>query len=223
MWVHKGHVTHSVLLEVPPGSKEHIENTDAERQKASKTLPAIHTPSSDTGYFFFCSSYADVKMWSKFYPNNCPNELPQSRACDCDHLRTLAHSNSHTKQGGKLKAEKSRSSSWCIFRTCTISYGISQDLWREDGTSGWQNSADRLSPQSSLSWCLMSHKNGSKVSKKHEIKASKPVKVWWKMQAPTTVFSTGFLSGENCHEKTTSFPFHATKSLSDTLPPSITK
>lgn len=32
-----------------------------------------------------------------------------------------------------------------------ISYGISQDLWNGESTFWWQNTADRLFPQNSLS------------------------------------------------------------------------
>lgn len=58
----------------------------------------------------------------------------------------------------------------------------------------------------------------NEMSKKHKIKVNKAVSTWWKMQAPTTIFSASSLSGENCHEKTTSFPFLPTKILPDTLP-----
>lgn len=62
-----------------------------------------------------------------------------------------------------------------------------------------------------------------KMSKKHEIRVKKTVKTWWKMQAPTTIFSADFLSGESCHENHTSFPFLSTKNFPDTLPWLTTK
>lgn len=164
------HVSHSILLEVPLGSNKHIEDTernlfDAERQRAFKPLPELHTPSSNTPFLllqFICSRCKNTDG-AKSYPNNCPAEIAQSRGCDRDHLRALAHLNTHAKQGGKLKAEKSRPSSWWVFHTCIVSYGITQDLWRGDGTSWWQNSADWLSPQSFPSWCPMSHKKEKDV------------------------------------------------------------
>lgn len=89
------YVSHSILLEVPLGSNEHIEDTernllDAERERAFKTLPAVHTPSSNRPFHllqFICSRCKNIDR-AKSYPNNCPTEIPQSRGCDRDHLRT---------------------------------------------------------------------------------------------------------------------------------------
>lgn len=49
-----------------------------------------------------------MQYGEKSYPNNCLTEILQSKS-DRDQ-RTLAHSNTHAKKGGKLKAEKPRPS-----------------------------------------------------------------------------------------------------------------
>lgn len=80
------HVSHSILLEVPLGSHKHIEDTernlfDAERQRAFKPLPELHTASSNTRHFFFCSSHAaDVKIWMEQSPIRTTVQLKSLRA-----------------------------------------------------------------------------------------------------------------------------------------------
>lgn len=153
------HVSHSIFSEVPLGSKKHTEDTeinlfDAERERAFKTLP---TP------FFFCSSYEADAGWGKVLSKqlsswNAPEQ--ELSPWSPEDPGTLKHPWKEKREG---KSGETQTLKMEGFPHIGLLVMGSPRISGRDGTPWRQNSADRLSPQTSLSWCLTSHKKEKDV------------------------------------------------------------
>lgn len=201
--------------EVPLSSNEHIEDTeislfDAERDRAFKILP---TP------FFFCSSYEVDAGWGKVLSKQLSNWNPSEQKWSWpEDPGTLKYPCKERRQGKSWETLKMMGFPHIVllFMGSPRISGLEKACF---GSRTQQTGFPHRVPCLDACWATRK----KKMSKKHETRVNKAVKTWLKTQAPTTIFSADFLSGEICHEEHTSFPFLSTKNFPDALPWFTTK